>query len=84
MKKPVYEIIDWEAQHDALSKLSKNSHRFAIQLVYHWLLAGRRNKHNNQLKDNRCRSCGEVNEASSHFLTCQHRAIEKCFKDTVG
>lgn len=83
-RRVMYEKFDWEAQHDALTKLSKSYHSFALRLIYNWLPAGRRIKQTNQLKDDRCLLHSEINKASLHFLICQHRAIEKCFKDIVG
>lgn len=78
-----YKMIDWAAQHPALAKLPRKTHRFAVRFVYHWLLAGLRIKWNNQHEQDKCPLCDEAHKASSQFLRCDHKAIKKCFADII-
>jgi hypothetical protein len=83
MTRKEYLSIDWQAQHQALNKIPKHSHCFAIKFVYHWLPSCVRKSWYNESEDPKCPLCGENEDMSSHFLYCKHRAMEKCFADTL-
>lgn len=71
------------AQHATTSKMPRQTHRFAVRYMDHWLPSGRRTKFNNQHDNDRCPLCGKPDEASFHFLKCHHKAMEKCFRDLI-
>jgi hypothetical protein len=83
MSRKQYLSIDWQAQHQAINKASKHSHCFIMKFVYHWLPSGVRKSWYNEGEDPKCPLCGEEEDKSSHFLYCKHRAMEKCFADTI-
>lgn len=71
--------IDWAAQHAAMAKLPRNTHQFVVRFVDHWFPSGRMTKLNNQYKEEKCPPRGKPDEASSHFLQCRHKAMERVF-----
>jgi hypothetical protein len=72
----IFQDIDWDLQHKALSTFAHPDQRRILKFIHSWFPTNKRLFHKGIESSPKCNLCNHLEESTEHLLTCSHDSLE--------